>query len=370
MSDPHEIWQLGHWISRREGGAARLGWSGGELILRIHDGRIRFVEGVDPSELCRRLSCEPLGNIDLLEEARGLAGNGQIAETYAMGAAKELLQNSLRAWLLDPQRELEVVDGEPDGVDGATISITHTLVELVLSDTTGEAARSILPDLDVLLNRSPNFLDLYGPLRLSEEADLIVSKITGERTAQDVTNRSTHGTDEAIRLLAALVVTGILEPETALMVGSDVDLLPLDEGEISTRRKVSVTWIVAAAAGLVIALIVLIWMMSGSEPTATGEAVAVSDIEWGLVIDMGCEPQDLQRVLKKAQDNPKVVRPVAIDSGEGEPCWQLVWGRFPDREAAEEATAAIPDGLSQQGFEAHPIELTGEELEPPANPGG
>jgi hypothetical protein len=372
MNDPHEIWQLGHWIARREGGTARLGWSGGELILRLHNGRIRFVEGVDPSELCQRLSCEPLGNIDLLEEARGLAGTGQIAETYAMGAAKELLQKSLRAWLLDPQRELEIVEGEPNDVEGATISITHTLVELVLSDTTGELSRSILPDLDVLLNRSPKFLDFYAPLRLSEEADLIVSKITGERTAQEVANRSTHGADEVVRLLAALVITGILEPEPALVVSGDVDLLPVDEDEDEEfpRRRIPVAWIVAAAAALAVALIVLIWMMTGSEPTVTDETVAASDIGWGLVIDMGCEPQDLQRVLKKAQDNPKVVRPVAIDSGEGEPCWQLVWGRFPNRAAAEGAAGAIPDGLSQQGFEPHPIELTGEELEPPTNTGG
>jgi len=351
MNDPDEIWQLGNWIARREDGAARLGWSGGELILRLHGGRIRFVEGVDPLELCRRLSCEPVGNIDLLEEARGLAKNGQIAETYAMGAAKELLQKSLRAWFLDPQRELEVVEGEPNDVEGATISITHTLVELVLSDTTGELSRSILPDLDVLLSRSPKFLDLYAPLRLSEEADLIVSKITGERTAQEVATRSTHGADEVVRLLAALVVTGILEPEPALVVGGDMDLLPVDDDEEFPRRKVPVAWIVAAAAALAVALIVLIWMMTGSEPTAEDDTVAVSNI-------------------KKAQDNPKVVRPVAIDSGEGEPCWQLVWGRFPNRAAAEGAAEAIPDGLSQQGFEPHPIELTGEELEPPTNPGG
>ena len=264
MSDPHEIWQLGNWIANLEGGAARLGWSGGELILRQHNGRIRFVEGVDPSELCRRLSCEPLGNIDLLEEARGLAGNGQIAETFALGTAKELLQKTIRAWLLDPQRELEVVEGEPDAVDGATISITHTLVELVLSDTTGEVARSILPDLDVLLNRSPNFLDLYGPLRLSEEADLIVSKITGERTAQEVADRSTHDPDEVVRLLAALVVTGILEPEPALLVSGDVDLLPVDEDEISPRRQIPVTWIVAAAAALVATFAYPLFEPSGS----------------------------------------------------------------------------------------------------------
>ena len=106
MNDPHEIWQLGRWIARQQSGAARLGWTGGELILRVHTGRVRFVEGVDSAELCARLSCEPMGNADVLEEARALAGARQIAETFAMGAAKELIQGKLREWLLDPDREL------------------------------------------------------------------------------------------------------------------------------------------------------------------------------------------------------------------------------------------------------------------------
>ncbi len=200
MTDPHEIWQLAQWIARQEGGAAQLRWSDGELMLRICRGRIRFVEGIDTAALCHRLSCEPIGRSDLLEEARELAATGQIAETYAMGAAKELLQQHLKQWLLDPRRELEIVEGEPDPVDGATISITHTLVELVLSDTTGATASSILPDLDVFLSRSPGFLELYSPLRLSEEADLIVSKISGERTAREVAARSEHSIDEVSRL--------------------------------------------------------------------------------------------------------------------------------------------------------------------------
>ena len=102
MSDPHEIWQFGRWIGRQEGGAARLTWADGELILRIHKGRGRFVEGVDSVELSQRLSCQPVGSHDLLEEARSLSKDGQIAETHAMGAAKELTQESLRAWLECP----------------------------------------------------------------------------------------------------------------------------------------------------------------------------------------------------------------------------------------------------------------------------
>ena len=371
MSDPHEIWQLGRWIGRQEGGAARLAWADGELILRIHKGRVRFVEGIDSTELGKQLSCEPGGSHDLLEEARSLAKDVQIAETHAMGAAKELIQGSLRAWLLDPTRELEIVEGKPDDVDGATISITHTLVELVLSDTSGEIADAILPNDDVLLVRSPGFLDLYAPLRLSEDADLIVSKISGERTAGEVAESSNHGSDEVLRLLAGLVVTGIFEPETPLLISDDVDLLPAEEITDGSKRRIPVSWILGTAAALFVVLAVILFIMTrsgDSEPVqgVTGE----NDLTWSLVIDLGCEPQDLQRVLKKAQENPKVVRPVAADVGDVEPCWRLVWGRFSSREAAEAATDGIPAELLQQGFDPHPIELTGEELEPPTSAGG
>lgn len=373
MSDPHEIWQLGQWIARRESGAARLGWSDGELILRLHNGRIRFVEGVDHLELARRLSCEPIGHIDLLEEARALARDRQIAETFAMGAAKELLQARLREWFLDPERELEVVEGEPDEVAGATISITHTLVEMVLSDTTGGTASAILPDLEVLLIRSPDFLDLYAPLRLSEEADLIVSKISGERTAREVADRSNHGVDEVHRLLAALVVTGILETEPSLVVEGDVDLLPAEEVESSPRRRIPVLWIVTAAVVLAVALAVIAWMAKKADDApraAAPESMAAAGPGWGLVIDMGCEPQDLQRVLKKAQQHPDVLRPVAADSGDGDPCWRLVWSHFPDRESAQAGISRIPSELRHQGFDPHPIEITAEDLDPPNPPGG
>jgi len=328
MSDPHEIWQLGQWIGRQEGGAARLSWADGELILRIHRGRVRFVEGIDSTELSKRLSCQPIGNRDLLEEARVLAKDGQIAETYAMGAAKELIQRSLQTWLLDPND-------------------------------------------DVLLVRSPGFLDLYAPLRLSEEADLIVSKITGERTAGEVAESSNHGAAEVLRLLAGLVITGILEPETPLHISDDVDLLPADEITAGSKRRLPVTWILGAAAALFVVLAVILFIMTRSSDSESAQGMTgVSDLAWTLVIDMGCEPQDLQRVLKKAQENPKVVRPVAADAGDGEPCWRLVWGRFSTREAAEAATDGIPDELLQQGFDPHPIELTGEELEPPTSAGG
>lgn len=375
MADPHEIWQLGQWIARQEGGAAQLRWADGELILRVHQGRIRFVEGIDTEALSRRLSCEPVGRGDLLEEARELAATGQIAETYAMGAAKEILQQHLRQWLVDPGRELEIVEGEPDPANGATISITHTLVELVLSDTTGATAAIILPDLNVFLSRSPGFLELYSPLRLSEEADLIVSKITGERTAHQVADRSEHPISEVSRLLAALVVTGILEPEPALVVETEVDLLPVEEYADSSRRRIPVSWILGSAALLLILLLAIAWLVTRGGGDAAGGAVgddgtSPTGRHWALVVDMGCEPQDLQRVLKKADQHPDSVRPVAAESDGRDDCWQLVWGDFSSRDAAGSAAKDVPAALRREGFEPHPIEITGDEASLSAPPGG
>ena len=112
------------------------------------------------------------------------------------------------------------------------------------------------------------------------------------------------------------------------------------------------------------------YVMTRPGDTAPTEVATAPDLEWALVIDMGCEPQDLQRVLKKAQENPKVLRPVAADSGDGEPCWRLVWGRFTSQAKAEAAVQEIPSKLRRQGFDPHPIELTGEELDSPIASGG
>ena len=155
-----------------------------------------------------------------------------------------------------------------------------------------------------------------------------------------------------------------------MLLGADMDLLPADEQEKAPRRRLPVLWIAGAAAALIVALAVIAFVMTRSEEPVPVEVAAAPDLEWTLVIDMGCEPQDLQRVLKKAQENPKILRPVAADSGDGEPCWRLVWGRFADQAAAEAAIKQIPAELRRQGFDPHPIELAGDEAASAGESGG
>jgi hypothetical protein len=130
-----------------------------------------------------------------------------------------------------------------------------------------------------------------------------------------------------------------------------------------------VSWIVGAAAVLLIVLLAIAWIVTRPDDgpeIASGSPAAGS--QWALVVDMGCEPQDLQRVLKKADQYPEVVRPVAADSSGNDPCWQLVWGEFSSRSEAEKAADRIPESVRKEGFQPHAVELVGDEvMSPPAS---
>lgn len=357
MQDPKQIWEFGRWIAQRDPGSARLSWTEGEVVLGVRQGRIHSAEGLASDSLASRLGCDGAGEDDLLAEARALGQSQDIPETRAMGAAKEILQEALHQWLLDPDRGFSVEDAEPVEVDGATISITHALVELVLADTEHNVAATILPDSQITLQRSGNFIELYAPLRLTEEADLIVANITGSATAAAIANDSSHHPEEVARLVAALVTTGILEASEPIVLAQDLEWpgADLDEEE-PTWRKIP-AWMIAAAAGVLLVLVVVIAlavMRSGGEegPVAMGSG------DWGVVVEMGCEPKDLQRMLRKRNLERKALRTVKADPTNGDSCFRLVWGSFPNREEAEKAVGEIPSNLVEDGFQPHVIEVT------------
>lgn len=366
MQDPKQIWEFGNWIARKDPGSARLSWADGEVILGMRQGRIHSIEGLDTGELAVNLGCENTGEGDLLAEAKALSTVRGVPETRAMGAAKEILQRALHQWLMDPDRQFTIDDEEPAEVDGATISITHALVELVLADTEHNVAVTILPDSGVSLQRSTGFLELYAPLRLSEEADLIVASITGTATAADIARDSSHQPDEVVRLVAALVATGVLDATESMISSNDLDWpdAELTEDEPS-QRKIPVWMIGAAAAALAIIIAIVFFVfLRGDE--GDGSA-AVGSGDWGVVVEMGCEPQDLQRMLRKRNVERKALRTIKADPTNGDSCFRLVWGSFSTRVAAEESLGKIPSNLVEEGFQPHVIEVSeteaGGELE-------
>jgi len=356
MDDPQVTWRLGRWIARRVSGTLTLTWSSGSITLAVIAGKVVAVHGIDPSEVALELGFGPIGYPELLAEARAVARHEGTGETQAVGAAKTVLQRRLRQWITDPERELEIDDAEPEAIDGPTVSLAHALVELLLADDDASLTHHVLPDLGVLLRRSPSFLELYAPLRLSEEADLIVAKITGQRTAVEIASRSPHGQEEVIRLLAALVVTGMLEPVPVASSTNEVDILERSPMlEEVTRRRLPIRWLLIAAAVLAVALVI------GTLFTLRGRAApaAPADGQWSLVVDMGCEPQELRRVLQKANQHPKDLQAMRASLDQSDPCWRLVWGRFPSEDAALAAIDRIPAGYARDGFTPHAIQISG-----------
>jgi hypothetical protein len=348
------IWRFGRWIARQEGGAAHLSWSGGEMVLRLLKNKIISIEGLDTDQVAAQVGGIANGLPDLLQEARALAERPSVPDRQALAAAKKVFVAALREWLLDPDRQVDLVDGEPDATDGPTISITHAIVELILADPDERLCQMVLPDLDVLLRRHASFLGLYSPLHLSEEADLIVAKITGQRTAREIGLRSPHDSHEILRLLAALVATGMLEPIPVAPVSDDLELLPHENPDEVLRRPLPIGWIVAGAA-LLVTLLGLISIMLGRDPQSSPPAE--TEGTWSLAIDLGCEPADLQRVLARQSQNPKTLRVVNVNH-DGQECGRLVWRSFSSREEAEEAIDEIPSSFIQDGFDPHPVRMT------------
>ncbi len=366
MSDPSTIWRLGEWIAGRSSGVVRLTWSTATAELETSRGRVVSIRGLDVAELSRRLGVAPAGRDELLSEVRELAQHSRLDEAQIVGAAKAMLLEALDTWLRDPGRGLALAETSVEPGEPPTISLAHVLVELVLASEDDTPTHMILPHRDVLLRRAPRFLELYSPLRLSEEADLIVAKITGQRTAAEIAGRSPHGSQDVLRLLAALAATGMLEVVPHDAAAAEHEPLPrVRVADAPPRRRLRLGWILAAAVGLMIVLALATAFLlrpDAATPTATGSRT------WTVAVDMGCEPADLQRILKKASQFPNDLQAVRTDLEDGEPCWRLVWGQFTNEQDALAAEGDVPSRYVRDGFTPHPVELPVGSTPPPAEP--
>lgn len=365
MNDPQVIWRLGRWVAERKPGTAYLSAGEVSFAMALSGGRIVSVTGIDTSLLGQALDCEPVGEEDLVDEAMAVAAAHSIPEATAMGAAKVLIQDHLRTWFLAPDRTLELVEALQESRSENSISATHALVELVLSDPEGETTTAVLPGLNVLLRRAEGFLDLYAPLGLSEEADLIVAKITGQRTAEEIASRSPHDRVDVIRLLAALTASGMLEavraasPEdTPILVADPEPQAGIHHG--SSAKRLSPLLILAVAAVIVISAIATWWWFAFRQEAAQAPSEITG--HWAIAVDLGCEPHEFRRLLQVARRHEEV-RPHAvteIDETGDDTCWQLVWGDFSTQSEAQASIGDVPDAILRDGFEPHVVEVGDE----------
>jgi len=357
MSEAQLIWRFGRWVAGRPHGSVTLEWPGGHVVLRIAGGRIVGVEGLEVGAV----SGAP-ESPDVLKEAVAAARRRGLSETDGVAIVKEAIEEALCAWLASPQRRLEIVDEAPAEWSGPTISLSHAIVEAILVRESDGLPEAILPDLRVMLRRTPGFLEQYASLQLNEEADLIAAKITGQRTAEQLVERSPYNREEVLRLLAALVAAGLLEPVPVATpdneLSDDLVLATSIMEEESNARRFPLWWIAAGVLAFLALAAGAIVLFHNS-----ADAPAADSRTWGVVVDRGCEPQDLQRILSKAGRFPDTVRAERTDSGSNAPCWQLVWGSFPDKEKAEEAVGNAPRSLLHEGIE--PVVIPLEPLPPP-----
>ncbi len=355
MNEPQLIWRFGRWIGARGMGTARLGWTGGTLVLGVRGGRAVSVEGPDPSIISEVLGCGPIGHTDLLLEAREAAERTGAEETRALAIVKSIVENGIRSWILDEHRTLEIVEGDVPAGDGPNISLPHAIVEMILSDESEALPRAVLEDHRLLLRRSPGFLESYASLQLNQEADLVAAKITGHRTAEEIIERAPQDSVEVVRLLAALIVAGFIEPVPVAAVEQEnapADPVVMPPVANATHR-LPPALIIGGVIFLAILLAAAGWLLLHH---AHGRPAAKA--HFGVVIDHGCQPQDLQRMLRKSGKHPKIL---TIQPGHGqspEPCWDLVWGNFPSKQAVKEAVPHIPQAWIRKGVTKQIVALT------------
>lgn len=367
MSRSETIYRLGHWIASHKPGVLRLSWKDRELFLTLREGKIVSAVGPSPRRLARLLGPGiRVDEADLMIAARQAAEKNQLPIEESVGAVKVLIQEDLSQWLCDPNRELKLLDEQPELGPDPNISFQHALIELILTARDDIYSQHILPDRSKALRRHRNFSEQYGALRLSEEADLVVARIDGHRDIAEVLTRSSLPEAEIHRLLAALTSAGILEivepekreeapeppepPEPELIVS----VMKEDEDETSNAHKKKLPpWIVLVAAAsilLIIALSVFLYFgpFQSQEKTPVGE-------HWGVVVDLACEAGEYRRLMETA-NRRKDVLALPTDEDSSSPCWRLIWGDFPNRRDAEDAIRKIPKDLRHEGFKAHVLE--------------
>lgn len=367
MDHSETIHRLGHWIASHQAGVLRLAWPQGELFLTIRDGKIVSAVGPDGQRLARVLGTRTGDEKDLMLAAREASEKHNIPIDEAVGAVKVLLQQELGSWLTNPDRELKLLDEQPEVGPDPNISFQHALIELILTADEDIFSTHILPDKSTILKRNEHFSDHYSSLRLSEEADLVVARIDGQRKISDILSKSSLAGAEILRLLSALTAAGLLEmvadPPGALeeeIKEPELSVTLMDdnsEKETQPQGHHLSPWVIVGAGVGSLLLISLVWFffLRPSPPLESTEANG----HWGLVVDLACEPAEYRRMIRKADSRADVQAiESAGDSSSDQPCWQLVWGDFPSKGRARDSINDIPKILRHEGFQAHPIELS------------
>ena len=336
--------QLALWVGRRGRGAARLRWNGHDLVLHVSGLQIIAAEGYDRDHLTAAFG---LTEGEWFGDARAAVEAGQVSQAEATAVIKRALAENLREFACAADAEVSF-DGElafePRGL---TISYPHLIVELVLGSGGEELVEGFLPSPDAVLRRLPDFPRRVGALGLTDEGLAVLAKINDQRNATEIAERSPHGKEMALRLLAAAAGAGLAEA-TSPMAEVALDGTPAPELLLDTRPRVW-PWLVGAVVLVIAVILVFGKSWTGNEPVAGSGP-------WSIAVDGGCQPPEVERLYRRKDQDSKNLQVVPFGRGD-EQCRRLVWGHYPSRELAEKAIATLPNGVVARGFAPHVVKV-------------
>lgn len=336
---------LALWVGRKGRGVARLRWGQGELLLHITGLQIVGVEGDDREKLSAAFGLTSGG--EWFAEARAAVSGGLVTQGEANTVVKQAIAERLHEFFMVSDGEVTFDSDVQPEAQGLTVSFPHLVMEMILG-TGGEVLEELfLPSPDLVLRRLPDFARRVGALGLTQEGMAVLAKINDHRTAREIADPSPHGRDMALRLLAAAVGAGIAE--AAPRVAEVTFATPLAvEAPPRPRRRRWWPWVVAALV-VIGAVAALLLALPRSE-----SVVVVRGGPWGLAIDGGCQPAELERLYRKQEQDKASLRVVPYGQG-SEQCFNLVWGGFATREAAQAAQPQVPSALVARAFVVHAV---------------
>lgn len=336
---------LALWVGRKGRGVARLRWGQGELLLHITGLQVVGVEGDDREKLSAAFGLTSGG--EWFAEARAAVSGGLVTQGEANTVVKQAIAERLHEFFMASDGEVTFDSDVQPEAQGLTVSFPHLVMEMILG-TGGEVLEELfLPSPDLVLRRLPDFARRVGALGLTQEGMAVLAKINDHRTAREIADPSPHGRDMALRLLAAAVGAGIAE--AAPRVAEVTFATPLAvEAPPRPKRRRWWPWVVAALV-VIGAVAALLLALPRSE-----SAVVVRGGPWGLAIDGGCQPAELERLYRKQEQDKASLRVVPYGQGT-EQCFNLVWGGFATREAAQAAQPQVPSALVARAFVVHAV---------------
>ena len=319
-------------------------WGGQHLLLYISGLQILAISGYDRDRLTAAFG---LTEGEWFADAKAAIEAGQVTLAEATAVIKGTLVENLMEFFLAPDAEISFDSEIPFEDRGLTVSYPHLIVEMVLGPGGEALVERLLPSPEAVLRRLPDFPRRVGALALTEEGMAVLAKIDDRRSASEIAERSPHGSDTALRLLAAAAGAGLAEASAPV---SEVTLAATSSPELivesQSRRWLWVVVLVVVVAA-VLALVIRPWEGTGSGP-ATGP--------WSVAVDGGCQPAEVERLYRRKEQDPVRLKVVPFGRGDDQ-CYRLVWGGFASRDLAERAMVSLPSGVLARGFAPHVVKV-------------